>query len=69
MCRCLKMLVMTLLIVGGLNWGLVGTFDMDLVYYLFGRSMISRVIYLLFGFAALFKLFWFMKCGFCCRSK
>jgi len=41
------------LIVGGLNWGLVGLFGFDLVGYLFGEmSLLSRTIYILVGCAA-----------------
>ena len=44
-----------LLIVGGLNWGLVGLFSFDLVGWLFGgtASAISRIIFTLVGLAAL----------------
>lgn len=47
-----------LLIVGGLNWGLVGLFQFDLVAALFGgaASTISRVVYLLVGLAALYEI-------------
>jgi uncharacterized protein len=35
-----------LLIIGGLNWGLVGAFDIDLVASLFGSgSTMSRAVY------------------------
>jgi len=47
-----------LVIIGGLNWGLVGFFDFDLVAKLFGdMSTLSRVIYALVGLAALYELF------------
>jgi uncharacterized membrane protein YuzA (DUF378 family) len=50
----LDWLALILLIVGGLNWGLVGAFDLDLVAALFGPgSMISRIIYILVGLAAI----------------
>ena len=44
-----------LLIVGGLNWGLVGLFRFDLVAWLFGGqgSLFSRVVYTLVGLAGL----------------
>ncbi|MEO5660039.1 MAG: DUF378 domain-containing protein [Polaromonas sp.] len=46
-----------LMIIGGLNWGLVGAFDIDLVAMLFGEMpMVSRVIYVLVGIAALYSL-------------
>ena len=46
-----------LLIVGGLNWGLVGLFNFDLVAAIFGEmSLLSRLVYSLVGLSALFKL-------------
>jgi uncharacterized membrane protein YuzA (DUF378 family) len=46
---------MVLLVVGGLNWGLVGLLDFDLVAMLFGEmSMISRVVYSLVGVSAVY---------------
>lgn len=44
-----------LLVVGGLNWGLVGAFDYNLVDELFGvDSTLSTVVYVLVGLAALY---------------
>jgi len=44
---------LVLLIVGGLNWGLVGLFGFDLVAALFGdMSVLSRIVYVLVGIAA-----------------
>lgn len=44
-----------LLIVGGLNWGLVGFFGVDLVSALFGNMTgISRLVYALVGLSALY---------------
>jgi len=48
-------LVLTLIIVGGLNWGLVGLFDYNLVDALFGSastSWFTRLIYILVGVSA-----------------
>ena len=44
-----------LLIVGGLNWGLVGLFSFNLVGWLFGgsASVLSRIVYSLIGLCAL----------------
>lgn len=48
---------MILLIIGGLNWGLVGLFEYDLVATIFGDgSMLARVVYSLVGVAALWSL-------------
>ncbi|HYC41981.1 MAG TPA: DUF378 domain-containing protein [Noviherbaspirillum sp.] len=47
-----------LLVVGGLNWGLVGLFGFDLVATLFGEmSTLSRAVYVLVGLSALYTLF------------
>lgn len=55
--RALNTVTLVLLIVGGLNWGLVGLFDFDLVAALFGeRSMLSRIVYILVGLSALWQL-------------
>lgn len=49
---------MLLLIVGGVNWGLVGLFDFDLVAYLFGaQTGLSRVVYTLVGLSALYAIY------------
>ncbi|MDI6717812.1 MAG: DUF378 domain-containing protein [Patescibacteria group bacterium] len=47
-----------LMIVGGLNWGLVGLLNFDLVATIFGvMSTISRIIYVLVGLSAIYMLF------------
>ena len=45
---------LALLIVGGLNWGLVGLFEFDLVAWLFGGadSILSRITYILVALSA-----------------
>lgn len=46
-----------LMIVGAVNWGLVGAFGLDLVALLFGEmTMASRVVYILVGIAGLYGL-------------
>lgn len=50
----LKFTGLLLLIIGGLNWGLVGLFDFNLVGYIFGtESFVTRAIYILVGLSAL----------------
>ncbi len=46
-----------LLVVGGLNWGLVGLADFDLVATLFGGSttVMSKIVYTLVGAAAVYQ--------------
>ena len=46
---------LVLLVIGGLNWGLVGLFSFDLVAALFGElSILSRIVYILVGISAIF---------------
>lgn len=55
--RALDSIALILLIVGGLNWGLVGLFDFDLVAAIFGEmSLLSRLVYALVGLSALWQL-------------
>ena len=50
-------LTLALLVVGGLNWGLVGLLNFDLVAALFGEmSPLSRIVYSLVGASALWQL-------------
>jgi uncharacterized membrane protein YuzA (DUF378 family) len=50
-------ITLLLLIVGGLNWGLVGLAGFDLVAALFGEmSMLGRLVYSLVGLSALWQL-------------
>ena len=47
-----------LVIVGGLNWGLVGAFNFDLVATIFGvMSALSRIVYVLVGLAAIYLIY------------
>ena len=53
----LNLLAVTLLVIGGLNWGLVGTTGFDLVRAVFGdMSPLSRIVYTLVGLAAIYQL-------------
>ena len=55
-------IAMILLIIGGLNWGLVGLFDFDLVGFIFGAmSVLSRLIFILVGLSAVYALFTSIK--------
>lgn len=53
----LYLTALVLIIVGGLNWGLVGAFNFNLVDTLFGEgSLLSRVVYILVGLSALYAV-------------
>lgn len=47
-------IALILLIIGGINWGLVGIFELDLIAWLFGGagSIISRTLYILVAISA-----------------
>lgn len=55
--KSLDVLAAILLVVGGLNWGLVGFFQFDLVATLFGgqSAALARVVYSLVGLAAIYQ--------------
>jgi hypothetical protein len=56
--KILHIVAFMLLIIGGLNWLLVGAIGWDIGVLFGGQGMIvSRVIYILVGLAALFELF------------
>jgi uncharacterized membrane protein YuzA (DUF378 family) len=58
--KTLNMIALTLLIIGGINWGLVGLFDFDLVAALFGSdTALANIVYVLVGVAAIYSLYLF----------
>ena len=56
--RTLDVIVAVLLVIGGLNWGLVGLFQFDLVAAVFGGqdAIISRVVYAIVGLCAIYQI-------------
>ncbi|MFO1184380.1 MAG: DUF378 domain-containing protein [Bauldia sp.] len=55
--KAINIITLALLIIGGLNWGLVGLLDFDLVAALFGAgSALARIVYTLVGLSALWQL-------------
>ena len=55
--KFINILTLILVIVGGLNWGLVGLFDFDLVAAIFGGgSALSRIVYVLVGLSAIWQV-------------
>lgn len=58
--KTLDLVVWVLLAIGGLNWGLVGVFNIDLVAAIFGEmSFWSRIIYTLVGISAVYNILMF----------
>jgi uncharacterized membrane protein YuzA (DUF378 family) len=55
--KALNLITLILVTVGGVNWGLVGLFNFDLVAALLGAgSLLARVVYVLVGLSALCQL-------------
>ena len=52
------LVALVILIIGGLNWGLIGFFSFDLVAKVFGQmSILSRIIYACVGISAILAIF------------
>ncbi|MBE5805871.1 MAG: DUF378 domain-containing protein [Clostridiales bacterium] len=60
--KALNFITLLLLIIGGINWGLIGLFEFNLVDFLFGAgTILSRIIYILVGISALWNISFFSK--------
>lgn len=60
--KTLNLITLFLVIVGGLNWGLVGAFQFDLVATIFAENpMIANIVYSLVGLSALYQILPLMK--------
>jgi uncharacterized membrane protein YuzA (DUF378 family) len=57
--KSMDVIAAVLLVVGGLNWGLWGAFEFDLVAAIFGgnTAMLSKIVYSVVGLAALYQAF------------
>ena len=55
--KYLDNITLTLVIIGAINWGLIGFFRFDLVVFLFGQgSWLSRIVYSIIGLCGLYTL-------------
>lgn len=52
----IELFVRVLLLLGALNWGLVGAFNFNLVHFLFEKVYIDRLIYAVIGVAAIYHI-------------
>jgi len=60
--KMFELIAMILLLVGGLNWGLVGAFNYNVITSLLGDgSTMTRAVYAIVGLCALYEAFQFMK--------
>lgn len=55
--KCIDYTTLTIIIIGAINWGLIGFFNFNLVAFLFGQTTwISRVIYAIVGLCGLYQI-------------
>ena len=60
--KLLDNIVLTLIILGSINWGLIGIFEFDLISNIFGyMSVFSRIIYSIIGISGLYAISFFIK--------
>ena len=61
--RMLDRIALALLIIGGINWGLLGIFEFDLVAFIFGgqAAFLSRIVYTLVAISAVWCISLFFK--------
>lgn len=60
--KVIDYIALVLVIIGAINWGLIGLFGFDLVATLFGSmSVLSRIVYTLVGIAGLWSIRFFTK--------
>jgi uncharacterized membrane protein YuzA (DUF378 family) len=66
--RTIDIVAGILLLIGGINWGLIGLFDFNVVTFLFGASVLTKLTYILVGASALWGLYR-CKLGHCCHHE
>ena len=60
--KVIDTIALILIIVGAINWGLIGFFEFNLVAAIFGTmSVISRIIYAIVGISGIYALSFFAK--------
>ncbi|PIN81447.1 DUF378 domain-containing protein [Candidatus Woesearchaeota archaeon CG10_big_fil_rev_8_21_14_0_10_32_9] len=58
----LDWIALILLVIGGLNWLLIGVFQWNLVDAIFGAaSVVSSIVYILVGVSALYTIYYLTK--------
>ena len=68
--KILHVVAYALVFVGGLNWGLVGLLDMNLVSMIFGSMGLENIVYILVGLSTVFVIYDHMQnCKVCKGGK
>ena len=57
----IKKIALTLTIIGALNWGLIGIFNINLVSMLIKSALINNIIYIIIGIASLISIAYFFE--------
>ena len=57
----IKKIALVLTIIGAINWGLIGIFDINLVTLLISSTMINNLIYIIIGISALICITYFFE--------
>ena len=60
--RSLNIITLLLVIIGAINWGLIGFFQFNLIDTIFGvGTVFSRIIYAIVGICGLYAIYFFAK--------
>lgn len=60
--KAINGIVLALIVIGAINWGLVGLFNFNLVTFIFAKAtVVSRIIFTLVGIAGLWSLTFFAR--------
>ena len=58
--KTLDYIALILIVIGAVNWGLIGFFSFDLVRFIFGdMTLVSRIVYVLVGVSGLYAISFF----------
>ncbi|MGL5648105.1 MAG: DUF378 domain-containing protein [Clostridium sp.] len=57
----LDILALVLIIIGALNWGLIGFLGFNLVEFLFGVGILATIVYVLVGLGGLYSISFFAR--------
>lgn len=59
----LDVIVAVLVCLGAINWGLIGIFDFNFIDFVFGKTIIDKIIYIIVGLSGLYQALLWRKIG------